>query len=188
MTHTLPLSHVSWRSALRFGLATVAGVALLTLSAKIRIPLGPVPLTLQTFAVLALAATLGPRLAVATLLAYMGAGAAGLPVFAGTPERGIGLAYMVGPTGGYLAGFLVATIVTSVAAEGRSILARGGGMLAGVAAIYGLGLAWLALYVPADKLLAFGFTPFIMGDLVEAALAAGLTLVVSREWVARLLR
>lgn len=188
MTHTLALSPATLRTLARQGTVLIAGVALLTLSAKIRLPIGPVPITLQTFAVLALAATLGPRLAVATFLAYLGAGAAGLPVFAGTPERGIGLAYMMGPTGGYLAGFLVATVVTAFAAEGRGMLARTGAMLTGVAAIYGLGLAWLALYVPADKLLAFGFTPFILGDLVEAALAAGLTLVVSREWVARLLR
>ncbi|QTL05740.1 biotin transporter BioY [Aquabacter sp. L1I39] len=188
MTLSLAVSPATLRSTARQGLALVAGVALLTLSAKIRIPVGPVPITLQTFAVLALAATLGPRLALATFVAYLGVGAAGLPVFAGTPERGIGLAYMVGPTGGYLAGFLVATLVTSLAAEGRGVVARTGAMLAGLGTIYGLGLAWLALYVPADKLLAFGFTPFIIGDLVEAALAAGLTLVVSREWMTRLLR
>ena len=188
MHPSLTQSPAAWRITARQGLALIAGVALLTLSAKIRIPLGPVPITLQTFAVLALATTLGPRLAVATMLAYLGAGAAGLPVFAGTPERGIGLAYMMGPTAGYLAGFLVATVVTSRVAEGRGLLGRTGAMLAGVAAIYGLGLSWLALYVPADKLLAFGFTPFIIGDLVEAALAAGLTLVVSREAIARLMR
>lgn len=188
MTPSLSLPHANLRTFARQGTVLIAGVALLTLSAKIRLPIGPVPITLQTFAVLALAATLGPRLAVATFLAYLGAGTAGLPVFAGTPERGIGLAYMVGPTGGYLAGFLVATLVTSLAAEGRGMRARVGAMLVGIVAIYGLGLSWLALYLPADKLLAFGFTPFILGDLVEAALAAGLTLVVTREWVARLLR
>ncbi len=95
---------------------------------------------------------------------------------------------MAGPTGGYLAGFLVATLVTSLAAEGRGMLGRAAAMLAGLSCLYALGLAWLALYVPAGKLLAFGFTPFILGDLVALALATGVTLVVSRDALARLLR
>ena len=91
------------------GLALV-GTLILTLSAKITVPFWPVPATLQTLALFAIAAAYGSRLAVATVILYLIEGAVGLPVFAGTPEKGIGLAYMVGPTGGYLIGFVVAAM------------------------------------------------------------------------------
>jgi len=87
---------------LRWIALAVLGTALLTLSAKINIPFYPVPLTMQTFVVLAIGMAYGPRLGVATLLLYLAEGAVGLPVFAGTPEKGIGVAYMMGTTGGYL--------------------------------------------------------------------------------------
>ena len=95
-------------SGMKYSLMVLAGVAVLTASAKITVPFWPVPMTLQTMAIMAIALATGPRVACATVLGYLAAGAAGLPVFAGTPERGIGLAYMVGPTGGYLLGYLVA--------------------------------------------------------------------------------
>jgi len=154
------------------------GVALLTLSAKIQVPFWPVPLNLQSLAVMALALGLGPRLAVATFAAYLAAGASGLPVFAGSPERGVGLLYIAGPTGGYLIGMLGASWATGMLGAGRGIVARSGAMLAGMALIYGLGVAWLALYVPAPRLLAEGIEPFILGDLVKIGIvAAGASLV-----------
>lgn len=150
---------------------TLAAAALLTLSAKTQVPFWPVPMTLQTLAVLMIAAALGPRLGVAAMLTYLAAGMAGLPVFAGSPERGIGLAYLVGPTGGFLIGMLIAMVVTGWLSQGRGITGRTLAMLAGVAAIYLPGLAWLSGFVPSDKLLAAGFTPFILGDLVKVAVA-----------------
>src|SRR3954465_14880485 len=92
-------------------LLVVVAVALLTLSAKVQIPLWPVPMTMQTYAVLVLAMGLGTRLALVSVTSYLALGAAGLPVFAGTPDHGVGIGYMLGPTGGYLAGFVLATIV-----------------------------------------------------------------------------
>lgn len=86
----------------------LCGAVLITLGAKLQVPFWPVPMTLHTLAVFFLAAAFGPRLGMAAMAAYLVAGAAGLPVFSGTPARGIGLAYMVGPTGGYLAGYLLA--------------------------------------------------------------------------------
>ena len=167
----LPLS-------LRPALAVVGGVALLTLSAKIQVPFWPVPLNLQTMAVMALALGLGPRLAVTTFAAYLAAGASGLPVFAGSPERGVGLLYIAGPTGGYLLGMLAASWATGLLGAGRGIVARSGAMLAGMALIYGLGVAWLAMYVPAPRLLAEGLAPFILGDLLKIGLvAAGASLI-----------
>ena len=98
---------------------------LLALSAKAKVVLGPVDMSLQTLAVLLIGATFGFRLGVATLLLYLAEGAAGLPVFQGTPEKGIGLAYMIGSTGGYLAGFLVMAAIVGWAVDrgwGRNIV------------------------------------------------------------------
>ncbi|MBT7506665.1 MAG: biotin transporter BioY, partial [Rhodospirillales bacterium] len=95
---------------MRATVLAVAGSALLAISAKIQIPFYPVPMTMTTFMVLLLGMSLGWRLAAATILLYLAEGAAGMPVFAGTPEKGIGLAYMMGGTGGYLIGYLLAAV------------------------------------------------------------------------------
>ena len=155
------------------GVLTVAlGVCVMTLAAKVQIPFWPVPMTLHLAAVMGFAVMLGPQRAVAIFLAYLAAGAAGFPVFSGTPERGIGLAYMAGPTGGYIAGFLIASALTGWLAAGRGFLGRFGAMLAGLAVVYALGAAWLAFFVPADKVVAMGVLPFLPGDLVKIALVA----------------
>lgn len=157
-------------------LRVVAGVLLLTASAKIQVPFWPVPMTLQVAAVMAIAAAYGMRLGSATVIGYMVVGAAGLPVFAGTPEKGIGIAYMIGGTGGYLMGFVIATILVGWVADHLRKLFLVPAMLMGLAAIYVFGLGWLMQFVPADKVLAYGFTPFIAGDLVKIALAAVLVI------------
>ncbi|WP_432448201.1 biotin transporter BioY [Aliiroseovarius marinus] len=149
------------------------GVALLVASSKFQVPFYPVPMTLQVAAIMLIAATYGLRLGTATFAAYLAAGAAGLPVFAGTPEKGIGLAYMLGGTGGYLLGFLIATAIVGFVADRMHKLAIIPAMLAGLAVVYALGLLWLAQFAPdTTTLLAWGFTPFILGDLVKVAIAA----------------
>ncbi|MEH3145262.1 MAG: biotin transporter BioY [Methylobacterium frigidaeris] len=175
MIRSLPVSAPRFRLAARQAAAIALGVALLTLCAKVRVPSWPVPMTLQTFAVMTLAVAAGPRLAGATFLAYLGAGAAGWPVFSGTPERGIGLAYIAGPTGGYLLGFLAACWITGTLARGRGPAGRIAAMLAGLAAIYAAGLSWLALHVPADRLVPLGLAPFLLSDLVAIATVAAAT-------------
>ncbi|MCA1300635.1 biotin transporter BioY [Stappia indica] len=160
---------------------TLCGAALITLGAKIQIPFWPVPMTLHTLAVFLTAAALGPRLGLAAMTAYLGAGALGLPVFSGTPERGIGLAYMVGPTGGYLLGYWLAASLIGALAHRRKWVVQTLAMLAGLAVVYAAGLAWLANFVPARDLLAAGFTPFVLGDLVKIALAC-LLLSGARRW------
>lgn len=174
------------RSALsaRMVATVLAGVALMTLAAKVQIPFWPVPMTLHTMAVMAFAVVLGPRIAVSIFLAYLAAGAAGLPVFSGTPERGIGLAYMVGPTGGYLLGFLIASFLVGLLAAGKGALGRAGAMLAGLVLVYGLGVAWLAVYVPWNRLFAVGVLPFLAGDLVKIGVvaAAGSVLPAAVAW------
>jgi biotin transport system substrate-specific component len=157
----------------RFGLAIVAGVVTMTLAAKTQVPFWPVPMTLHTLAVMAFAVAAGPRMATAIFLAYLGAGAVGLPVFSGAPERGVGLAYMAGPTGGYLLGYLVASWTVGRLASRRGALGRTVAMLAGLLPIYGLGIAWLAAFVPADRLVEVGFLPFIVGDIVKIGIVAG---------------
>jgi biotin transport system substrate-specific component len=136
-------------------------------------------MTLHTLAVMAFAVMFGPRVAVSIFMAYLAAGAAGLPVFSGSPERGIGIAYMAGPTGGYLAGYLIASGIVGKLAAGRGAIAKFCAMVAGLVPVYGLGLAWLTLFVPVDQVLGVGFAPFILGDLVKVGLvAAGASLVV----------
>ncbi|KTR07283.1 hypothetical protein NS365_04225 [Aureimonas ureilytica] len=158
-----------------------AGVILMTLAAKAQIPFWPVPMTLHTMAVMGFALFLGPRLAVSIFLAYLAAGAAGLPVFSGTPERGIGLAYMMGPTAGYLLGFLLASALVGHWAAGRKFLGRFGAMLAGLALVYACGAAWLSLLVPADKILSVGVWPFVPGDLLKIAILAVASLALPRR-------
>jgi biotin transport system substrate-specific component len=129
-------------------------------------------MTLQVAAILLVAGLGGLRLGVGAMLGYLAAGASGLPVFAGTPEKGIGLAYMVGPTGGYLAGFLLAAVLVGWAVDcyGRASVAWS--MPIGLGIIYSFGLLWLAQFVPGAKVLAFGLLPFWIGDLCKVLLAA----------------
>lgn len=159
-------------------LLAVAGTALITLSAKISIPFYPVPMTMQSFAILMLAMGYGLRLGATTLALYLVEGAVGLPVFAGTPEKGIGLAYMMGPTGGYLLGFLLAAMLVGYLAErgfDRSPVKAAGAMLAGNIVIYVPGLLWLGGLIGWDKpVLAYGLYPFVLGDLFKIALGAAL--------------
>lgn len=157
---------------MRTVLIVIAGAAIMTLAAKMQIPFWPVPMTLHTLAVMAFAVAFGPRIAVSIFAAHLAAGAVGLPVFSGSPERGIGLAYMVGPTGGYLLGYLVASWLVGVMAYGKGTFGRIGAMLTGLGVIYALGIAWLAVYVPAGKLLATGVLPFVPGDLVKIGIVA----------------
>lgn len=157
------------------GLLVVAGTLLLTLSAKTRLVLGPVDMSLQTLAVLLIAASFGLRLGLATVLLYLAEGAAGLPVFQATPEKGIGLAYMLGTTGGYLAGFVAMTVIVGYAADrrwDRNVFKLFGAMLTAEVVMMALGFAWLAMFIGAEGAWTFGVVPFVVPDLVKVALAA----------------
>lgn len=175
--------HIS--PAVRTTLTVLAGAALMTLAAKVQIPFWPVPMTLHTLAVMAFAVAFGPRIAVSIFLTYLAAGAAGLPVFSGSPERGISIAYMAGPTGGYLLGYLVASWLVGMLALGKGALGRIVAMLAGLVTVYAIGAAWLAAYIPADQLLAAGVLPFLFGDLVKIGIVAAGGMVLP-GWFARL--
>jgi biotin transport system substrate-specific component len=156
------------------GAAVILGSLLLWASAKVQVPFWPVPMTLQTYVVLTLGALLGWRLGAATVAAYLVEGAFGLPVFAGTPANGIGLAYMAGPTGGYLAGYLVAVVIVGLLAANRwrrSILVTATALLMGELAILSLGCCWLAVQFGWQRALSAGLGPFLIGDALKLALA-----------------
>jgi len=163
----------------------VAGILFLAIAAKIKIPVwpSPVPITLGTFAVLTIGAAYGPRLGLATIMGYLIIGALGFDVFANSSAEKFGLTYMMGGTGGYLVGYVLATLALGwVARKGydRSVTGMAGGLLLGNALIYVPGLLWLGTLYGWDKpILAWGLTPFIAGDIIKLGLAA---LLVPALW------
>lgn len=164
------------RLATQAGLA-VLGTALLALSAKAKVVLGPVDMSLQTLVVLLISVAFGWRLAVATVLLYLAEGAAGLPVFQSTPEKGIGIAYMLGTTGGYLAGFVAMAGIVGWAADrgwDRNVFKLFAVMVVADLVMLAMGTGWLAVLIGAEKAWQFGFLPFVTPDLIKAALAAAL--------------
>jgi len=169
--------------ALQAGLV-IGGSLLLWLAAKIQVPFHPVPMTLTTLALFVVAATLGRKLGVAALALYLVQGAMGLPVFAGTPEKGIGLVYMAGPTGGYLLGYLLAAFLIGwLADQGRTRTLWGAGlaMLLGSVVMYAPGLLWLGVLFGFDKpILEWGMTPFLLGDALKIAVAASVVAAATR--------
>ncbi len=192
MTATVLSDHI-WRTEgtalwVKRAVLVAAGVAALAVAAKISIPVppSPVPVTLGTFAVLSIGAAYGARLGLVTILAYMLVGALGFDVFAGyNAEKP--LAYMMGTTGGYLVGYVLATLALGLAARNgwdRSVGGMTLAMLIGNALIYAAGLVWLYVLVagglfnaetfasPLAQTLAWGLTPYLIGDAMKLALAA----------------
>ena len=157
--------------ALRYAVPVLLGVVLLAVSARIQIPFWPVPMTLQTLAVLAIGAACGARLGAATVLAYIAAGVAGLPVFAG----GAGLAYLAGPTGGFLVGFVAAAWIVGYFADrgyGRSIVGALAVLIVADAAIFAVGVGWLSTIIGPDKAIAAGLVPFVPAEILKIGVAA----------------
>lgn len=178
MTRDIPLTHAllpAHRLTVQIALV-MAGTLLVALAARVTVPMVPVPMTLQTLAISLIGLTYGARLAGVTLAAYLAQGALGVPVFAG----GAGLAYMAGPTGGFLVGFVGMAWLTGWMVErgfGRDL-----GRLAIAALLPGLllfvpGVLWLWAILPLDLhgAIAAGATPFVLGGVVKAGVAAMLT-------------
>jgi len=166
--------------ALRNAALVVAGSLLMVLAAKIKVPFWPVPMTLQTLAVLGLGAAYGARLGAATMALYIAYGLAGLPVFTNTPPVAAGPLYLVGPTGGFLVGFVIAAALAGWAAErGASRLRLVGGLVLADLALLTLGCLWLAFGaqmaggatgVGLAKACAYGAEPFLLGEALKVAL------------------
>ncbi len=161
----------------------VLGIAVLAAAAKIKVPMWPVPITMGTFAVLTVGAAYGARLGLVTILGYMIIGALGFDVFAGSSAEAFGIEYMMGGTGGYLVGYVLATVALGVLARAgwdRSAPKMALAMLVGNALIYIPGLIWLGMLYGWDKpILEWGLTPFLVGDAVKLALAA---LILPLAW------
>ncbi len=152
------------------------GSLLLAISAKIKIPFYPVPMTMQTFVVLFLGISFGYKIALATVSLYLLEGILGLPVFSNSPERGVGWAYFTGPTMGYLIGFLTACFFSSfikVSDKYFMIIAK---LILSVSSIYILGILWLGNLIGWDKpIFELGIAPFILAEVFKIALLATLT-------------
>lgn len=149
----------------------IAGVAVLAISAQLKVPFYPVPITLQTLAVMLIGFTFGTRLGSCTVLTYLALGAIGAPVFAG----GAGLAYMSGPTGGYLFGFLVAVYLIGYFTEqgyGRTFISTLLLALSGTIVFYLFGVTWLTTILGFEKAIKFGLLPFLYGDVLKLFLLA----------------
>jgi biotin transport system substrate-specific component len=157
------------RNAARAVLLAVLGSALLWASAKAQVPMWPVPMTMQSMVVLLIGFAYGARLGVATVALYL--------------FQGVGLAYMVGTTGGFLFGFVLVAGAMGWLAErgwGRTLAGTAAAMVAGSVLLFVPGVAWLATFVGFEKAIALGLTPFVAGGVVKAALAVAVVAVASR--------
>ena len=147
------------------------GSIILTISAKIKIPFYPVPMTMQTFIVLFLGISFGYKIALATVSLYLLEGILGLPVFSNSPERGIGLAYFTGPTMGYLIGFLSACFLASFIKNDDNYLLIFFKLIFSVSTIYILGILWLGTLIGWDKpILKLGVLPFLVAEIFKICL------------------
>ena len=154
-------------------LAIVLGSIALTISAKIKIPFYPVPMTMQTFVVLFLGISLGYKIGLATIGLYLIEGIAGLPVFSNSPEKGVGLLYFTGPTMGYLIGFLTACYLSSMIKFKDGFFVVLGKLILATSTIYILGLLWLGTLIGWDKpILALGAKPFLLAEIFKIAILA----------------
>ena len=161
-------------SAVTKAALVVFGSLLLAVSAQFKIPLYPVPVTGQTLVVLLIGMTYGPRLGGITLAAYLFEGALGLPVFAGGAA---GAAVLMGPTAGYLFGFLLAAIAMGYLAErgmGRTVVSTIAAMVIGNCVVYLCGALWLADFIGFSQAIVMGVLPFLYGDALKLVVAAGL--------------
>lgn len=160
----------------------LAGSALLALSARITVPMVPVPMTMQTLALLLIAATFGARLSLETLLAYLAQGAVGLPVFAGGAA---GVAHFFGPTGGFLVGFALSAFVIGWLVDrghARGIFSAAIVLLAGHLLLFVPGVLWLAKFIGFEAAFVKGFWLFVPGTLLKTALALALLFGASRAF------
>jgi len=159
-------------------LIILIGSIILTISAKIKIPFYPVPMTMQTFVVLFLGISFGYKIALATVSLYLLEGILGLPVFSNSPERGVGLAYFMGPTMGYLIGFLSACFLASFVKNDDNYLSIFLKLIFSVSTIYILGILWLGSLVGWDKpIFKLGVIPFLVAESFKICL---LTLIAKK--------
>ena len=157
-------------------LAIILGSIALTISAKIKIPFYPVPMTMQTFVVLFLGVSLGYKIGLASVGLYLLEGIVGLPVFSNSPEKGVGLIYFTGPTMGYLIGFLTASYLASKINNSDNFILVLTKLIVATTTIYLLGLLWLGTLIGWDKpIFALGAKPFLLAETLKIVLLALIT-------------
>ena len=167
-------------------LIAIFGSILLTISAKIKIPFYPVPMTMQTFVVLFLGMSFGYKVGLATVSLYLIEGIIGLPVFANSPEKGIGFVYFTGPTMGYLIGFLSACFLASFIRTKDNYLIVFFKLILSVSTIYILGVFWLGILIGWDKpILEMGVLPFLLAEIFKITLLTIIAkkLIVFRKFI-----
>ncbi len=154
----------------------ILGSIILTVSAKIKIPFYPVPMTMQTFVVLLLGVSFGYKIALASVGLYLLEGILGLPVFSNSPERGVGLTYFTGPTMGYLIGFLSACFLASLVKKDDNYLIIFLKLVLSVSTIYIFGVLWLGTIIGWDKpILELGVIPFLIAEIFKICLLTVIT-------------
>mgnify|MGYP001384393509 FL=1 len=157
-------------------LIVLFGSIILAISAKIKIPFYPVPMTMQTFVVLFLGISFGYKIALATVVLYLLEGIIGLPVFSNSPEKGVGLVYFTGPTMGYLIGFLSACFLTSYIKINDNYFVIFTKLIMSVSTIYVLGILWLGILIGWDKpIIQLGVLPFLLAEIFKITLLTILT-------------
>ena len=168
----------SYYKVLKIFSAIFLGSVALTVSAKLKIPFYPVPMTMQTFVVLFLGIALGYKIGLATISLYLFEGIIGIPVFSNSPEKGIGLVYFMGPTMGYLLGFLSAVYLASFINVKDNLFIIFTKLIISVSTIYLLGVLWLGNLIGWEKpIIELGVTPFLLAELFKICL---LTLLVKQ--------
>ena len=168
--------NISQNTVLKSLIAIILGSIALTISAKIKIPFYPVPMTMQTFVVLFLGVSLGYKIGLASVSLYLLEGIIGLPVFSNSPEKGIGLVYFTGPTMGYLIGFLTASFLASKINSKDNFLLVLSKLIAATSTIYVLGLFWLGTLIGWDKpIFDLGAKPFLLAEIFKIMILALIT-------------
>ena len=163
----------SQTTIIKYLFAIILGSIALTISAKIKIPFYPVPMTMQTFVVLFLGLSLGYKIGLASVSLYLFEGIIGLPVFSNSPEKGVGLIYFTGPTMGYLIGFLTASYLASKINSKDSFLLILTKLIIATSTIYVLGLFWLGTLIGWDKpIFMLGAKPFLLAEIFKVVILA----------------
>ena len=161
---------------IKLTLITIVGTILITISAKVKIPFYPVPMTMQTFVILLIGITFGYKIGLATVTLYLLEGIMGLPVFASSPEKGVGLVYFTGPTMGYLIGFLIAVYFSGFLKYDKGLTNTFLKLTFSVSFIYILGLFWLGILIGWEKpIFKLGAQPFLLAELFKILLLSFLT-------------
>ena len=168
--------NISQTKLIKSLLAIILGSIALAISAKIKIPFYPVPMTMQTFVVLFLGVSLGYKIGLASIGLYLFEGILGLPVFSNSPEKGVGLIYFTGPTMGYLIGFLLASYLASKINNNDNFILVLAKLIVATSTIYILGLLWLGTLIGWDKpIFALGAKPFLLAEIFKIVLLALIT-------------